>query len=162
VEKTTVVPSSDRNTHRRSRWRGSSDAEGSSSSSTSGWPSRPIAMFTRWRLPPESRLTSSPARSASAVCSSIRATVLSTSGTRSRRAKSRRFSATDSFEYSAGCCGTQPACSGRSDTQPDVGSSAPARICSSVVLPAPFGPMIATRSPAATSNETERSASRVP
>ena len=45
---------------------------------------------------------------------------------------------------------------------PDVGSSAPARICSSVVLPAPFGPMTATSSPGAASNETPWSARRAP
>ena len=55
-------------------------------------------MFTRWRLPPDSRLTSSPARSRRSVCSSIRSTVRSTSATRSSRANSRRFSATESFQ----------------------------------------------------------------
>ena len=55
-------------------------------------------MLTRCLLPPDSFPTSSPARSASAVCSSIRVTVSFTSATFSSRAKSRRFSATDSFE----------------------------------------------------------------
>ena len=41
--------------HSRSRWRGSSAALGSSSSSTVGLASRPIAMLTRWRFPPDSR-----------------------------------------------------------------------------------------------------------
>ena len=45
---------------------------------------------------------------ASPVCSSIRATAARGSATRSRRANSSRFSATESFEYSAGCCGAQP------------------------------------------------------
>ena len=45
------------NSHRRSRWPGSSDAEGSSSASTGGSAISPSATFTRWRLPPESRPT---------------------------------------------------------------------------------------------------------
>ena len=49
-----------------------------------------------------------------------------------------------------------------SDTLPVVGASAPARICSSVVLPAPFGPMIASSSPGAALNETSCSARRAP
>ena len=84
--------------HSRSRWRGSSEADGSSSSSAAGLRSRPIAMLTRCWLPPDSRPTSSPARSARSVCSSIRATAASTSSTFSSRANSRRFSATESFE----------------------------------------------------------------
>ena len=60
------------NPHSRWRWRGSSAPDGSSSSSTGGSASRPTAMFTRWRLPPDSSPSSSSARSASAVCSSIR------------------------------------------------------------------------------------------
>jgi hypothetical protein len=54
-------------------------------------------MFTRWRLPPDSRPSSSSARSARPVWSSIRATTASGSATFSSRANSRRFSATDSF-----------------------------------------------------------------
>ena len=65
-------------------------------------------MLTRCWLPPESRPTSSSARSSRPVCSSIRATAASGSASFSSRANRRRFSATDSFEYSAGCCGTQP------------------------------------------------------
>ena len=150
------------NAHSRSRWRGSSEAEGSSSSSAAGLRSRPIAMFTRCWLPPDRRPTSSPARAARSVCSSICATDASTSGTFSSRANRRRFSATESFAYSAGCCGTQPTCSGFSDTVPPVGASAPATICSSVVLPAPLGPMIATSSPRAAEKLTSRSAARSP
>jgi hypothetical protein len=119
-------------------------------------------MLTRWRLPPDSLPTSSRARSPSAVWSSISATVRSTSGTFSSRANRRRFSATESFEYSAGCCGTQPTSSGRSETVPELGRSAPARMPSNVVLPAPLGPITATRSPSEISNDTARSASRVP
>ena len=85
------------NAHSRSRWRGSSDDDGSSSSSTGGSPSSPTAMLTRWRLPPDSLPTSSPARSREAGLVSIRATVPSTSWTFSSRANSRRFSATESF-----------------------------------------------------------------
>ena len=85
------------NSHSRSRWRGSSDDDGSSSASTGGSASSPTAMLTRWRLPPDSVPSSSPARSPRPVCSSIRATTASGSATRSRRANSRRFSATLSF-----------------------------------------------------------------
>ena len=55
-------------------------------------------MLTRWRLPPESLPTSSPARSRSPVWSSIRSTLAGTSGRFSSRANRRRFSATESFE----------------------------------------------------------------
>jgi hypothetical protein len=136
------------NPHSRSRWRGSSDADGSSRSSAGGSHSRPIAMFTRCWLPPERRPTSSSARSSRPVWASIAATAWSGSETLSSRANSRRFSATDGFEYSAGSCGTHPKrLSGARATSPSLGSSAPARIDSSVVLPAPLGPMIATTSP---------------
>ena len=71
------------------------------------------------------------------------------SGSFSSRANRRRFSITDSFEYTAGCWGTHPSRSlGRSGpASPSLGSSTPARIDSSVVLPAPLGPMMATISP---------------
>ena len=105
-------------------------------------------MFTRCWFPPERRPTSSSARSSRAVWASIAATVRSGSTIFSSRANSRRFSATESFEYSAGSCGTQPKrLSGARATSPSLGSSTPARIDSSVVLPAPLGPMIATTSP---------------
>ena len=54
-------------------------------------------MFTRWRLPPESAATWSPARSRRPVRSSIRSTVASGSATFSSRANRRRFSATVSL-----------------------------------------------------------------
>jgi len=47
-------------------------------------------------------------------------------------------------------------------TEPVVGASAPASICSSVVLPAPLGPITATFSPGAAVNETSRTAMRAP
>ena len=86
------------NSHSRSRWRGSSAEDGSSSSSTGGSASRPTAMLTRWRLPPDSLPSSSRARSRRPVWSSMRSTAASGSATRSSRANSRRFSATESFE----------------------------------------------------------------
>ena len=119
-------------------------------------------MFTRCWLPPDRRPTSSSARSPRPVCSSIPSTAAGTSSTFSSRANRRRFSATVSFEYSAGCCGTHPTCSADGDTLPLLGTSAPARICSSVVFPAPLGPMTATSSPRWDSNETSRSAIRSP
>jgi hypothetical protein len=51
---------------------------------------------------------------------------------------------------------------GERDTSPDVAGWMPARIESSVVLPAPLGPMIARRSPGVASKETSRSARRSP
>ena len=51
---------------------------------------------------------------------------------------------------------------GGHDTVPEVDGWMPARIESSVVLPAPLGPMMATRSPGRASNETSRSARRSP
>ena len=44
-------------------------------------------------------------------------------------------------------------------TVPEVGRSSPARMCMSVDLPEPEGPMIAVRRPAGTSSETSRRAS---
>ena len=82
-------------------------------------------MFTRWRLPPDSVLSSSRARSRSPVCSSIRSTAASGSATFSRRANSRRFSATESFEYTAGCWGTQPTSAGGRETSPASARSSP-------------------------------------
>src|SRR6185437_1907878 len=46
-------------------------------------------------------------------------------------------------------------------TSPRVGRSRPPRICSSVVLPEPDAPTIATRSPVATESTAPRSTSRV-
>src|SRR6266851_1604795 len=50
----------------------------------------------------------------------------------------------------------------RNQISPDVGARAPTRHEKSVVLPAPFGPMIPKTSPAATSNPTDDRASRPP
>ena len=44
-------------------------------------------------------------------------------------------------------------------TSPDVGLSSPARMCISVDLPEPDGPMTAVRRPSSMSTETPRSAS---
>ena len=119
-------------------------------------------MLTRWRLPPESVPTSSSARPARRVWASMRWTASSTSGTFSSRANRRRFSATDSLRYTAACWGTQPTCSRSSEIRPELGRWMPARIDSSVVLPAPLGPMTATRSPGLAVNETSRRATRSP
>ena len=62
VAYTTVLPapaSPSMCSQRRSRWRGSRAELGSSMSSIGGSASRPIATFTRWRLPPERRSTRS-------------------------------------------------------------------------------------------------------
>src|SRR5258708_39739791 len=50
----------------------------------------------------------------------------------------------------------------RNQISPDVGARAPTRQEKSVVLPAPFGPMIPNTSPAATSNPTDDRASSPP
>ena len=50
----------------------------------------------------------------------------------------------------------------RTVTAPLVGRRYPSRISTVVDLPAPFGPSIATDSPAATRNDTPRTASNVP
>src|SRR5947209_15678313 len=166
VANTTAVPRPARvvmNCHRRSRWRGSREAEGSSSNSTAGSDSSPTPMFTRCWLPPERVPTSSWPRSASPISWSMRPAASSGSGSFSRRANRRRFSTTESFEYTAACCGTQP--TGRSEARdrwPSVGSRTSARIDSSVVLPAPLGPIMATISPARISKLTGRSAVRAP
>src|SRR5215211_8663639 len=150
------------NSHRRSRWRGSRPALGSSSRSTSGLASRPIAMFTRWRLPPDSSATWSRARSRRPVSSSIRPTAAAGSATRSRRANRSRFSSTVSFPYRATCWGTQPTSPRGLPTVPSSGRWMPARIDSRVVLPAPLGPITATSSPRPALSDTPRSAWRSP
>ena len=151
------------NSHSRSRWRGSSAEDGSSSSSTGGSASRPTAMFTRWRLPPESLPSSSRARSRRPVCSSIRVDrrlrvgdllqpreqpqVL---GDRELRVDRRLLRAP-----------SRPRAAAR-ETSPASALSSPPTIDSSVVLPAPLGPITATSSPSAASKLTSRSATRSP
>ena len=116
-------------------------------------------MLTRWRLPPDRRPTSSPARSRRPVCSSIRVDrgldvgdllqareqpqVL---GHRELRVQRRllRHPADLPRAQRHGARASAPA--------------RPARICSSVVLPAPLGPMIATSSPRPAAKVTSRSA----
>ncbi len=86
------------NSHSALALAGVNEEEGSSSASTGGSESSPIAMLMRWRLPPERRSTRSAARSCRPVCSSIAATAARGPATRSRRANSSRFSATESRE----------------------------------------------------------------
>ena len=50
----------------------------------------------------------------------------------------------------------------RASTSPASGSSSPAAICASVVLPAPFGPVSATTSPRRTSSDAPSSTTRSP
>ncbi len=135
--------------------RGSRAEVGSSSASTGGSAIRPSATFTRWRLPPERRSTRSSARSRSPVCSSIRchrglAGRPPPPGGRTASGSPRP----SSFAYTAGCCGAQPiaAPAPGPSTVPALAGCTPARIDSSVVLPAPFGPTTATSSPGSTSN----------
>src|SRR5690242_9710823 len=165
VEKITVVPrpaSPETNSQRRARWRGSRPTLGSSSSSTPGRESSPIAMLIRCWLPPESRATISPRRSPRPVSSSISAAEARGSSCPSSRANSRRFSSTVSRLYRAACCGTQPTAPSAASTSPASAFEIPARIESNVVFPAPFGPMTATSSPGPASRETPRRASLSP
>ena len=165
VEKITVVPRTARpetNSQSRARCRGSSPTLGSSSNSTLGRDSSPIAMLIRCWFPPESRATISPRRSPSPVSSSISSTDASGSSCFSSRAKSMRFSSTVSRRYNAACCGTHPTAPSPVSTSPPSAPWIPARIESNVVFPAPLGPITATSSPAAAAKLTPLSASRSP
>ena len=150
------------NSHRRSRWRGSSAALGSSSSSTSGSASRPIAMFTRWRLPPESvadLIVGAIVEVGLARASARRPR--RTSGTRSSRANSAQVLGHGELRRRAPPAGapSRPR-SGDAEIVPASGRWMPARIDSSVVLPAPFGPITATSSPRAGGRAKRRAAPR--
>ena len=165
VEKTTLVPrpaSPPMNSHSRARCRGSSPTLGSSSSSTAGRASSPIAMLIRCWLPPDSLATISPRRSPSPVNSSISSTAPRGSSRFSSRANSNRFSSTVNRRYSAACCGTHPTSPLGDSTVPASGFSVPARIDSNVVFPAPFGPITATSSPGRAAKSTPFRASRSP
>ena len=136
------------NSHSRSRWRGSSDAEGSSSSSTGGSASRPTAMFTRWRLPPDSLPTlvvGALARGRSARASARRPRRGRAPSPAARTAAGSRPPTASSRPPAA--AGTQPTSRGGTRQGRRRRAGCPARIDSSVVLPAPLGPMIATSSP---------------
>ena len=63
-----------------------------------GWASRPMAMLTRWRLPPESRPSCSSARSRNPVCSSIRVTAASASRDALEPREQPQVLRTESFE----------------------------------------------------------------
>ena len=143
VVKSTVASSVAMKAHSRSRWAGSSAALGSSSSSSGGSPSSPTAMLSRCRLPPESLPVS--ASGSSSVSSSIRSTA--SSGARLQPREQPQVLAHGQLARRPRRAAGPSRPSGRSSV-PSSGVSVPARICSSVVLPAPLGPMIATRSPA--------------
>ena len=116
-------------------------------------------MLTRCRLPPERRPTSSLGAVGEArLGEHARDGRLEVVDAPRAARTARRFSATESLRYTAGCCGTQPTRrrAGRPSRRP--APARPPRIDSSVVLPAPLGPMIATTSPAAAANVTPRSA----
>ena len=136
------------NSHSRSRWRGSSDDDGSSSGSTGGSASSPTAMLTRWRLPPDSVPSSSPARLAEAgllehprhdgvgVGDALQAREQPQVLGHAELGVDRRLLGhpADLARRCGSPCRWSARCS-------------PARIDSSVVLPAPLGPMTATTSP---------------
>ncbi len=120
-------------------------------------------MFTRWRLPPESSATWSSARSRRPVRSSIRSTVavgvvdLLQPGEQAQVLGHRELAV-------HGRLLGHPAdlARARGSRCPPSGRWIPARIESSVVLPAPLGPITATSSPRAADSDTPRSASRSP
>src|SRR4051794_17098804 len=121
---------------------------------TASSPPRPaitMASASRWRSPPErSRGSASAAHSIAAASSARRpASPGSSSPTRSRTSRS------------PGLCGHSAHPPG-ADSLPRAGSSLPAATRSSVVLPAPFRPISATRSPRRIDTSTPRSTSRGP
>ena len=117
-------------------------------------PSRPAitrARASRSRSPPERSRGSLSAAHARPTASSARrpASPGSSSATRSRTS------------MSAGLCGRRAHPRGAA-SDPRAGSSSPAAARSRVLLPAPFRPMSATRSPGASSRSSPRSTSRDP
>ena len=105
--------------HSRSRWRGSSEADGSSSSSAAGLRSRPIAMFTRCWLPPDRRadLVAGARRAGRSARASARRPPRrrrpspgARTGAGSRRPRASR--------RARAAAGTQPTCSGGGETVP--------------------------------------------
>ncbi len=137
------------NSQRRSRWRGSRPVLGSSRSRTAGAASRPIAMLIRCWLPPESVPTWSSARSASPVCSSICSTRRVDVGDRPRAGRTGgRFSRDGEPPVERRLLRNPADLAAGTSIEPASGSRIPARIESSVVLPAPFGPITASSSPA--------------
>ena len=145
----------------RRRWPGSSDAVGSSSRRTRGSARSESATFRRWRFPTES----SPdgrvlAREREAV----------EQPRRPRRRVAHALELREELEVLArgearvvrGAL-RHPADATRvASTMPSLASIAPARIASSVDLPAPFGPTSATASPSTSSKSVGASASTSP
>ena len=130
-----------RYSHRRSRWRGSSAALGSSSSSTGGLrragrSRRSAAGGCRPTAARPDRPRARAARSAS----SIRATLPSTSATLLERANRRRFSADRELVVDGRGLRHPAGAGSAARTVPASAGWMPARIVSRVVLPAPFGP----------------------
>ena len=80
-----------------------------------------------------------------------------------RRGKSRRFSGTWAMPAARmRCAGRFCRARPSSATVPELGFSMPEMTRSSVVLPAPLGPITATASPASTSSEMPNSAANEP
>ncbi len=144
---------------------GSSAESGSSTSHRLAGDTRARARATRWRCPPERMLGQSCARSArptssSAACASGRRSLESPSETLSstRRQGSRR--ASWNIRRTSGLPGRGSCRS--SSTEPAVGSSSPASRRSSVLLPQPLCPTMATNSPLPKVRSTPRSTGRAP
>ena len=121
-------------------------------------PSSASATSSRCRLPTESE----PARVSAGSSKAAASSSAPLRGTRSSAREQARGSRAPSAARSA----PRAAAPSRRDrgrsTVPAVGSSAPARIASSVDLPAPFGPTSATTSPATRSRSVGSSATRDP
>ena len=154
--------SAEMNSHSRSRWRGSSDAEGSSSSSTDGLGEQPDGdvdpLLVAAREPPdllvgavlEPGLRQHPRHRGLGI------------GDLLQPGEQPQVLGHRQLGVQRGLLGN-PAdrrAAGRLSS-PSSGASTPARIDSSVVLPAPLGPMIPTSSPGLSSKLTDCSAARV-
>jgi hypothetical protein len=158
-----------------SLWRviSSNAPKGSSISSRSGWVTSPRAIDTRICMPPESargnavanlcRPTSSSA-SATRASASLRPTPARSSGRRTLlRTLAHGISVGDWNTKAILCARLCSSATGRrqSSRRPSLGSSSPATILSSVLLPQPEGPRSVTNSPSAMARSTGSSA-RVP
>ncbi len=154
----------------------SSPVDGSSSSSTRGWPISARAISTRPRSPCESTfhrwaafaarpswLISASARPASASVGRQRGAVsivpVSPVSTMSRTGSGERSGwrgFTCPIDRRSACSSTRPSCWPSTRTVPDVGWVTAPQKPSRVLLPAPFGPSIAQCSPARTVKLTPR------
>src|SRR5581483_9184862 len=149
----------------------SSADSGSSISRIAGRTASARAMPTRWRMPPESCFGQALRKSVSPVrfsASSIRArrsgcvSVACSNGNSTLPSTVHQGSSAKSWNTKVSGLRLPDGAAPRHSAAPELGRKRPPRIESSVLLPQPEGPTIATTSPAPTVNDTSSSTSSGP